>query len=145
MNSRGPSKHLLWSELACKDGTPYPHEWRATRGRELGIVFERIRSAAGNRPITVGSAYRTPSHNRAVGGGRDSQHLHGRAMDLYTPKGMSRWAFHDLVRRVADEMVDEGLDLIGGIGYYPWGCHVDTRGGIGDRLIVWWGNKEIEQ
>jgi len=136
----GPSKYLSWSELGCKDGTPFPAEWRATRGRDLGIVFERIRALFG-KPITVGSAYRTPAHNRRVGGAQHSQHLQGRALDLYPPTGASVKVFQNAVRRLADQMVDEGHDLIGGLGYYPEFLHVDVRGTVGDKLIVWWGTR----
>lgn len=135
---RGPSPHLSWAELACRDGTPYPREWRATRARDLAEVFERVR-AIWNRPIRVGSAYRTPAHNRRVGGARRSQHLQGRALDLYPPRGVRLATFQEAVRLLADQMADEGRDLVGGLGYYPTFLHVDTRGGVGDRLIVWWG------
>lgn len=126
--------------MGCKDGTPYPERWRSTRGRDLGVVFERIR-AIWKRPIVIGSVYRTPAYNKRVGGAADSQHTHGRALDLYPPKGVPLDAFQNSVRELADRMVDEGQDLIGGIGFYPWGVHVDTRGTVGDRLIVWWGNR----
>jgi hypothetical protein len=139
-----PSTHLSWKELGCRDGTPYPLEWRATRGRDLGIVFERIRALNG-KPITVGSAYRTPSYNRKVGGAKASQHIQGRALDLYPPKGVSIAAFQHQVRKLADQMVREGNDLIGGIGYYPTFVHVDIRGGVGSPLIVWWGNRPVAE
>lgn len=134
------SANLTRAEMGCKDGTPYPAEWLDTRGRELEEVFERVRAIWG-KPITVGSVYRTPAHNRRVGGAPNSQHVEGRAIDLYPPKGVSVAAFQRSIRALADQMVDEGRDLIGGVGYYPWGCHVDVRGGIGDRLIVWWGTR----
>lgn len=35
-----------------------------------------------SRPITIGSGYRTPALNRAVGGVPDSQHTRGQAADL---------------------------------------------------------------
>jgi len=135
-----PSTHLTWTELACKDGSAYPLEWRDTRGRELGRMFEAIR-AIYRRPITVGSAYRTVEHNRLIGGARNSQHVQGRALDLYPPRGVSVTVFAAAIRDLADAMVSEGDDLIGGIGYYPTFVHVDTRGVIGDRLIVWWGHR----
>lgn len=136
----GPSPHLTWSEMGCRDGSPYPEQWRSTRGRDLGIVFERIR-ALWNRPLRVASVYRTPAYNRRVGGAANSQHLQGRALDLHPPKGVPLDAFQDSVRKLADRMVAEGLDLIGGIGYYPTFVHVDTRGGVGEPLIVWWGRR----
>lgn len=138
---KGPSPHLAWSEMACHDGTPYPEQWKATRGLDLGIVFERIRGIW-NKPIKIGSVYRTKAYNATIAGSAsNSQHIQGRAMDLYPPQGVPLDAFQNSVRELADRMVAEGNDLIGGIGYYPWGVHVDIRGGVGDKLIVWWGKR----
>lgn len=133
---RGPSPHLSWRELGCKDGTPYPAQWRKTRARELARLFEHIR-AIWSKPITIGSAYRTPEHNRRIGGARKSQHVRGRALDLYPPRGVSVREFAQRVRLLANELYDAGEDLVGGIGYYPWGVHVDTR--PGNRLVVFHG------
>lgn len=61
-------------ELACK-GTG-----------KLGIdedamdALQALRSALG-KPIVINSAYRSPEHNRAVGGAASSQHLLARAFD----------------------------------------------------------------
>jgi hypothetical protein len=94
------SPHLLWSELACHDavGTPYPIDWRETRGRALAVEFERVRAAVG-QSITVTSAYRTPAHNQAVGGKPQSQHIEGRALDLACPHGVEWAAFRTAVLR----------------------------------------------
>src|SRR5690606_9510833 len=79
---RGPSQHLSWKELACKDGTPYPDEFKLDgRVFQLAAVFEDIRRVCGNKPIRINSAYRSPAHNKKIGGARNSQHLHGRALD----------------------------------------------------------------
>ena len=77
----GPSRHLSWDELACRDGTPYPEKWRKTRAIELAAAFERIRFLYGGG-IGVSSGYRTEAYNRKVGGARLSQHVQGRALDL---------------------------------------------------------------
>ena len=129
----GPSPHLSWTELACKDGTPYPKEWRVSRGVALGRVFERIRAAAGNRPLTVLSAYRTPTHNAKVGGAKRSQHVVGRALDLRPPKGLTVLQFFHLVRGQT-----EGSE-IRGVGMYPTFVHMDIR--PGERVIVWVGTR----
>ena len=136
-----PASYLSLSEMACRDGTPYPARWISTRGRDLRIVFGRIRGIW-HRPITVASCYRTASYNARIrGSAKNSQHIEGRALDLYPPQGVTVTAFQRAIRRLADEMVVEGHDLIGGVGYYPTFCHVDIRGGVGAPLIVWWGTR----
>ena len=124
--------HMSWSELACHDAekTPYPDKWRLSRLPLLTSVFEHFRHEVGSS-ITIGCAYRTPEHNRRAGGAKKSQHIEGRALDLYTPKGWKTSAFHALAKSLAHEN-----HTIGAIGYYQWGVHVDTRP-RGRKLIAW--------
>ena len=131
----GPSPHLTWAELACHDAarTPYPVRWRQSRARRLVTMFEAIRHACGDRPLRVLSGYRTPAHNRAVGGARHSQHVEGRTIDLAPPRGWSVKRFHAVVRTVARE--DD--PRIGAVGYYRWGVHVDIRSRRAGRLVAW--------
>lgn len=119
----GPSAHLSWAELACRDAlrTPYPLDWRETRAVQLAEAFEVIREACGGHPITIGSAYRTPEWNAHVGGVEQSQHVQGRALDLYPPEGMAVAAFHDVVLRLAP------ATMIRFVKRYTWGVHVDCR------------------
>jgi|TARA_R110000765_G_scaffold113976_2_gene206545 uncharacterized protein YcbK (DUF882 family) len=116
-----PSKHLSWSELACKDGTPYPLALRATRLRDLVGAFEAIRAGCGGLPIGVNSAYRTPSHNRKIGGARKSQHLQGRALDLRPPNGWTVARFHTYIR--------DHVPAVRGLGRYRSFVHIDVRPG----------------
>jgi uncharacterized protein YcbK (DUF882 family) len=131
-SDNGPSEHLSWDELACKDGTPYPKEFRneRTAGR-LAALFENIRFASGEKPIEILSAYRTKSHNNKIGGARFSQHLYGRALDLRPPKGMKLDKFYDIIHSNAFRFD------IGGIGRYKTFVHVDIR--TTSKLIVWSG------
>lgn len=127
---RPPSLHLSWSELACRDGTPYPEEWEL-RARRLAGMFERFREALGGDPIQIGSAYRTPAWNRRCRGSSRSQHLAGRALDCCPPAMMFLGEFLDRAKAfaVADQHV-------GGFGRYRWGVHLDIRIRPG-RLVVW--------
>lgn len=128
---KGPSKYLSWKELACKDGTPYPIEWRTNRAIQLAEVFEIIRAMAGDVPITVLSAYRSYLHNRKVGGARNSQHLYGRALDLKPPEGYTVNEFYDLIK-TASRMTN-----IRGIGKYKTFIHVDIR--PSNKVAFWFG------
>lgn len=133
----GPSRHLTWTELACHDAarTPYPARWRESRAVVLAQEFEEIRRRSGNHPIRVLSAYRTPEHNRAVGGSRSSQHVEGRALDLAPPRGWDLDKFFAVVLAWArDER-----SAIHGLARYPWGVHFDIR--PGPRLVRWEGRR----
>lgn len=125
----GPSPHLSWPELAGRDRlrTPYPLDWRTTRAVELAAAFEALRAAVG-LPLVVLSAYRTPAHNRKVGGVPDSQHVQGRALDLAPPAG---WNAEQLAAVAAD------VDLIRGLGLYPSFVHVDVRPTA--ERVIWRG------
>ena len=136
--AKGPSEHLTWQELACKDGTAYPTEWTAM-ALYLGIEFEYIRQEAGGRPLRIGSAYRTAKWNRRVGGSRRSQHVEGRALDLYPHQGMSNL---DLMWIVLDRAKQKG-SRIRGVGLYPWGVHFDTR--PGKRIARWGGTRKLAE
>lgn len=129
----GPSEHLSWLELKCKDGSPYPSEWRRNRAIILSGVFELIRGRCGNKPIQVLSAYRSPSHNKRVGGATNSQHLHGRALDLRPPAFMNLNDFYKIIKESAK------YTALRGIGRYPASnfIHIDVR--PSESLIEWIG------
>jgi uncharacterized protein YcbK (DUF882 family) len=128
----GPSKHLTWSELACKDGTPYPDEWRTNKAIELAEIFEVIRKKCGSKSIKILSAFRTIEHNKSIGGARNSQHIQGRALDLQPPEGYTVDIFYNLIKELS------GVVKIRGIGKYKTFVHIDTR--QSDRLVVWSGS-----
>jgi hypothetical protein len=128
----GPSPHLSWPELACKDAirTPYPADWRSTRAIALAEAFEALRAVVG-LPLVILSAYRTSAHNKKVGGAKNSQHVQGRALDIRPPKG---WTVHDLAAAAQD------IPGIHGVGIYPTQgfVHIDVRPPLpGGRVAVW--------
>lgn len=136
--SLGPSEHLSWAELACHDGTPYPSQWRESRAVPLSIEFERIRSTVG-KPITIGSAYRTEAYNRTVpGSAKSSQHIQGRALDLYPPTGWTLDKFHAVIREIALDR----RSLIYGLGRYLTFVHIDIRPRPSHgQLVAWHGTR----
>lgn len=130
----GPSPHLSWKELSCKDGTAYPKKWRKDRASLLAQAFEEVRTAVGH-PLRVVSAYRTPEWNRKVGGAKRSQHVEGRALDLLPPKDWTLENFYRVVHAVA---MGESSPIYG-LGKYPTFVHIDVRPSW--RLVVWHGSR----
>lgn len=88
------SKNFSRSEFAC------PHCGEVEIDPLLVATLQRIRDKAGT--VVVTSGYRCPVHNEAVGGVRNSQHIYGRAADIYVPgRIMSQAALLALVREMA--------------------------------------------
>ena len=89
---------------------------------ELATNLEVLR-AHFNAPVTLTNAYRTPEHNAAVGGSKNSQHLLGKAADIKI-KGISP----DQVADAIEFLIEVGLMKEGGIGRYDTFTHYDIRG-----------------
>jgi zinc D-Ala-D-Ala carboxypeptidase len=131
-----PSKHLSWKELNCRDGTPYPEEFRNDGTlEELVKMFEAVRKELGDEPIIILSGYRTKKWNRKVGGSRGSQHTLGRALDIKHTK-LSPLEVQSKLRLKAKELGIKGL------GKYNTFTHIDCRKTTSSKLATWSGNKD---
>lgn len=115
------STHFSKSEFACHD----PRKTQVPRSlygnaRRLAIALELIRALTGNTPISLNSVYRTKAWNDHIGGARFSKHMYALAADLnVTAKSRPRFI-----------IAAKKIDMIKGIGIYPWGgLHVDVRRG----------------
>ena len=73
--------------------------------------------------ISITSGYRTPAHNRAVGGASNSQHLYGTAADFAVPGKTPKQ-----VRKAMLSLIKQGKLEEGGVGLYPSWMHYDVRG-----------------
>ncbi len=98
-------------EFACQDGS----DTVVIHSSFIRDKLQQIRTHFGV-PITINSAYRTPIHNKRVGGSSNSFHVKGRAFDIVVkgkpPVEVARYA--------------AGIGIKGVI-QYSWGVHVDSR------------------
>ena len=86
--------------------------------QELLDVLEHLRTALGNRSISVLSGTRCSSHNSNVGGASKSQHLYGTAADIVV-KGVDPTFVSKLLRVIYPNSY--------GIGEYSTFTHIDVR------------------
>jgi len=73
--------------------------------------------------ITITSGYRSPKHNRAVGGVVNSQHVLGKASDLQAQNTTPKQLAVLIEKLILERKMDEG-----GVGIYPEFVHYDIRG-----------------
>lgn len=107
------------SELASKDGKPSPYGPMNVQ-KPLLELLNSLRAAYG-KPLVVNSAYRSPEHNKAVGGVPNSYHTQGLAADIRPTE-----ANKDDLRVLRD--ICNRLNAEGGVGLYDTFVHVDARG-----------------
>jgi len=104
-----PWENFTPKEIACKGTGKLLVDERSLN------MLQELRIKVG-KPFFVNSAYRSPEHNRAVGGATSSFHMRGMAFDI-NMSNHDRSEFVRLAREVGFR----------GIGYYPSFQHVDTR------------------
>lgn len=102
------SEHFTLKEFQCNDGSPI-----VLVHFLLPQLLEQIRERIG-APIQITSAFRTPSHNRAIGGAEHSYHLSGFAADISSKAATPS--------RIAEVAASLGA---GGVAAYSSFCHVD--------------------
>jgi zinc D-Ala-D-Ala carboxypeptidase len=102
------SPSFMLREFASKDGAD-----RVLVHPDLVLLVQAIRDHFG--PVAINSGYRTPSHNKSIGGAPQSLHTKGMAADLQV-----RGAHPQLVAAVARNLG------AGGVKAYDTFCHVDV-------------------
>ena len=109
------------AEFNSKDGAEMPSEV-LENVIELACNIQVIRDEIGC-PLHINSSYRSPAHNKAIGGVKNSQHLLGKASDLtsrnHTPKQL-----YDVI----ESLIKDGKISEGGLGLYNSFVHYDIRG-----------------
>lgn len=106
------STNFKVKEFKCSDGSDPVFIAPA-----LVNILQYIRTHF-KKPVKINSAYRTPTHNKKVGGTTYSQHLYGMAADIVvegvSPKKVAAYAETLLPKK-------------GGIGIYSTFVHIDIR------------------
>ena len=116
------TKHFKIKEFNCKDGTPVPPQY-LSNAKKVADNLEVLRAALGGKPIIITSGYRTPEHNKRVGGVGGSAHLTASAADIVV-----RGIPPAQVAATIEKLIAAGKMQEGGIGIYPNFVHYDIRG-----------------
>lgn len=103
-------------KFACKCGKPGCDAVPVTE--HLVACFEKL-EALWKRPLAVTSGSRCEQHNQYVGGTQHSQHLLGRAIDLWMPDRGTAIAIATLARKVGFMGIGVGEHLLH-IDVRPW-------------------------
>lgn len=115
------SKDFYWKEFESRDGLPMP----ATVRNNIVLLaksLQALRDEIG-KPILINSGYRSPSHNKRIGGVPNSQHTLGKAADINV-HGMNP----KQVAEVIEKLIKLGKMQQGAIGIYSTFVHYDIRG-----------------
>ena len=86
-----------------------------------------------NKPMNCNSCFRQVEYNRSIGGAENSLHLLALAFDWGESLTYSqRVAVYTKWREITTK-----AGRIGGINFYPWGCHIDSYEDLfGHRAFV---------
>ena len=115
------SNNFTKEEFDSNDGADMPSD---VLGNviELARNLQIIRDYFG-KAIKVNSGYRSPMHNKKIGGSANSQHLLGKASDIVV-SGVDPSEVADKI----EYLIENGLISEGGVGRYDTFTHYDIRG-----------------
>jgi uncharacterized protein YcbK (DUF882 family) len=115
------TKNFQLSEFASHDGAPTPPKVLENL-KELAANLQVLRDYL-QTSITITSGYRSPAHNKAIGGAKFSQHMEGRAADIKTNKYTPAQVHAAIIHLIETKKMKQG-----GVGIYNSWIHYDTRG-----------------
>lgn len=115
------TKNFSKHEFDSKDGAEMPQEV-LYNVQKLANQLQVIRDLVA-KPIKINSGYRSASHNKRIGGSKNSQHLIGKAADIVI-EGMKPIEVYNLI----ENLISKGEILQGGLSAYPSFTHYDIRG-----------------
>jgi len=98
---------MIVSEIAARKGlNNTPPDWAMHNLLVTANQMEKVRTILGGLPITVNSAFRSSSVNKAVGGVSTSAHCYGYAVDFICPKFGSPF---DIAHFLVEQLPKQGL------------------------------------
>ena len=115
------TENFSLNEFNSKDGTKMPADVKENI-KQLAVNLQVIRDNA-ECAIHINSAYRSPSHNKRIGGVSNSKHIFGLASDL-TSRNHTPNELYQLI----EELINDGKISEGGLGLYKSFVHYDIRG-----------------
>ena len=107
-------------EFECNCGCDMPY-WVRLNIYDLADQLQILRDGL-SAPIRITNAYRCESHNKSVGGSKNSQHLSGKAADIQVA-GIDPRDLYNTIRT----FIEEGIMTEGGLGLYKTFVHYDIR------------------
>jgi peptidoglycan hydrolase-like protein with peptidoglycan-binding domain len=128
----GSTRNFAWSEFYSKDGSGFSGGKVSSTTvkenvRRLMYKLEALRKKAGGSAININSGFRSISHNSAVGGASNSQHMYGIAADLTVSGHSVSW-----VRETAKTCGFSGIIT------YDTFNHLDSRIEYPYGAQFWW-------
>lgn len=120
--SKQLTRNFNSKEFDCKDGTKVPEKFMNNL-QELANNLQILRNELGVPVIVTGSGYRTPSHNKAVGGAENSQHLTASGADINASGHTPKQLYDKIEVLIAKKKMKQG-----GLGLYAGFVHYDIRG-----------------
>ena len=114
------TKNFYLQEFQCKCGCEMPQDVLVNI-QKLASQLQTLRNALG-KPIDPSSGYRCESHNKAIGGAENSQHIYGMAADIKVKDTSPK-----KVAATIERLISDGNMLQGGIGIYKGWVHYDFR------------------
>ena len=114
------TKNFNLKEFASKDGAVTP-EPVIKNLQELAENLQMLRDFLGIS-LHINSGYRSPAHNKKVGGAKFSQHVEGKAADISSSKFTP-----DQIHAAILKLISEGKMKDSGLGIYDSFVHYDVR------------------
>jgi hypothetical protein len=139
--------HFSWAEMADTRGPAVPknlrknairHAWNLERFRHQ-LELHAKRRGRRFSGVSIDGPYRTPAHNREIGGAVASQHMQATATDHFQGQ-VSRWAQETGLTR--GQILTLAEKIFRGVGNENSGTlHLDSRKGPIARFVTWQGSR----